>query len=315
MTVFSQAFTLSATSNASIATPPQAVAAGFNTLAFNDDFTTTTTISSASNASVADGHNWYWGTDVSDTSYYAVNTALTAATLQNGNTSGGPNASPLGGILTINKSDDNNNGQLMTIPNHINSLANTGPNLFQHCYMEAYIQLNHAGTSVQGPPAGPQFSTWPVQNLLKQNTDSLHEPETTQIYIMWYYQPAGGYSTLMTDYPASPGTGYTNTPVNGPSISTSNNAIWNMDDEWHTYGCLWTLVSGTPGTANAVGNVKFYRDNIQCSYPGGANPNGVATGLGSPLGMVALEQANIYLALGTGTGFPINVDWVRVWTA
>jgi beta-glucanase (GH16 family) len=61
---------------------------------------------------------------------------------------------------------------------------------------------------------------------------------------------------------------------------------------WHTYGCLWT-----------PNQVQWYFDNKLVTT--------VATGPGTPF--TALEQSKMFLILGTGQWWPMNVDYVRVY--
>src|SRR5271154_4892433 len=139
--------------------PAPAAAAGFTHVVFEDDFTTNDTIAPTQNA--ASGYKWYWSFDDSTVHPWSVSTTATAASIANGNTGGGNNASPHGGILTVNGPGAPNDA-LVTVPGW--ALNNAGAVLpaegngcWSHAYFEAYIQFQIDGTDSSAPSTG-----WPA---------------------------------------------------------------------------------------------------------------------------------------------------------
>jgi hypothetical protein len=281
-----------------ISAPPPAASAGFNRLVFNDDFTSSSTI--ANNSSAQSGFNWYW-VGVNSTSQYQVNTSMNAAAVNNGNNGGGSFASPFGGILTMNVCNNSFQDCFQTVPN--NATSTSLGQSFQHAYFEAYMQFRYDGSATGG--SWPGFWSWSVEGLVAGNTGQ--HIENPEVDFMEYSAPVG-YGTTLHDWPANGGSAVTPPWANNAPIGNDGN-LWPMDDNWHLYGCLWV------STGNGTGNVKFFRDNVQCKYSADPNGNGIATGVGSPLGQVILESRHMYLILGCGTGWTTNVDYVRVWQA
>jgi beta-glucanase (GH16 family) len=81
---------------------------------------------------------------------------------------------------------------------------------------------------------------------------------------------------------------------------------------WHTYGCLWQ-----------PGKITWYLDgaaqhSIRYSSGAAPSPNNVTSGYVMPSNtfqIADLDTEGVALALGTGNGYPMHVDWVRVWGA
>lgn len=63
-----------------------------------------------------------------------------------------------------------------------------------------------------------------------------------------------------------------------------------LDNNWHTWGCLWK-----------AGSIQFFYDNV-------------AVGTAHSTAGWNLENTHLFAILGTGIGWPMYVDWVRVWT-
>jgi beta-glucanase (GH16 family) len=61
---------------------------------------------------------------------------------------------------------------------------------------------------------------------------------------------------------------------------------------FHTYGCLWT-----------PDKVVWYFDNKPVTT--------VSTGPGTPF--TAIEKEHMFIMLGTGRNWPMDVDYVHVW--
>lgn len=153
-------FTITATASSPVPiTPPLHLPTGWQ-VAFFDDFTSASTITSTS-SSLANGYNWYSNMPTNVSNIYTTDTA---ASISNGNTGAGTNASTAGGIFEILGSTTTYfNGNWQTCPASpgagqtggngygwgypVNG-ANGQPNYWKHAYFEAYMQWNTA------PPGG-----------------------------------------------------------------------------------------------------------------------------------------------------------------
>ena len=279
--------------------PGPAAAAGFNTLVFEDDFTTSNTI--APTQSAAAGYKWYWSF-ATVAPGWTVATSATAASIANGNSGGGANASAHGGILTVTGPDlaqegsDGPNGQgLITVPgaslNNGNAvLPAEGDGCWSHAYFEAYLQFKIDGNVSTDPSNGwPAFWSWSVQGLhgFGFGSSSLTAANYTEIDFM------ESYGSIFND---TPGT-WTATMHRWPGGSASDGDNNMTDDNWHTYGCLWT------STGNGTGQVQFFFDGTQVDkVPTGTNQT-----------QFSLESMAQFLILGSGQNWNLNVDWVHVW--
>lgn len=258
------------TAPAAPVTPAQASAAGFNNLVFNDDFTTANTITATS---ATTGFNWY--ALEQNPSYYTVSTTQTAAQLSNGNTSGGSNASPNGGILNIINGRTNND-VLQSCAQAITGTAGQQGNSWLHGYIEAYIQYKSTDSS-PGWPAFWSFQTGPTANAHNTELDFFEINANANSYGLVFH-------TWFNNFASQVGTG----------------AGWTMPltSEWHTYGCLWV------STGAGTGKVTGYVDNVQVG-------SSILTGTGT--NVPYFENGYQYLILGTDLGWPMHIDWVRVW--
>lgn len=279
--------------DAALSPPAPAAGAGFGTLVFEDDFTTNDTIAPTQNA--ASGYKWYWSFDDSTVQPWSVSTTATAASIANGNTGGGSNASPHGGILTVSGPGAPNDA-LVTVPGWALNNAGAvlpaeGDGCWSHAYFEAYIQFQIDGTDSSASSTGwPAFWSWSVQGLKNfgfggssLTTANYSEIDFMETYGIIFGQTPGNWTATMHQWPA-----------NNASDGHNNHT----DDQWHTYGCLWTK-SGT-----GAGQVKFYFDGAQVDGT-------VDTGTGQT--QFSLEAMYQFLVLGSGKGWDMNVDWVRVW--
>jgi hypothetical protein len=271
--------------------PAPAAAAGFTHLVFEDDFTTNDTIAPTKNA--ASGYKWYWSFDVTSTTPWTVQTTATAASVSDAGA--GTNASPAGGILTVNGPGEPNDA-LITVPGwSLNSgsatLPAAGDGNWSHAYFEAYIQSRIDGNSSTSPSSGwPAFWSWSIQGL--RNFGFGGSSLTTASY-----SEIDFYETYGTIFGNQPGN-WTATMHQWPANVASDGDTQHTDNRWHTYGCLWT------STGTAAGQVKFY-------YDGGQVDTTVDSGTGQT--QFSLESMSQFLVLGSGKGWNMNVDWVRVW--
>jgi hypothetical protein len=275
-----------------VVAPSPAVAAGYETLMFEDDFTTTDTIAPTQSAS--SGYKWYWSFD-GTTQPWVVHTTATAASISNGNMGGGSNASPRGGILTVNGPGEPNDA-LITVPgaalnNGAAVLPAEGDGCWSHAYFEAYIQFQIDGNSSADASTGwPAFWSWSIQGLRGYGfgSSSLSTASYSEIDFM------ETYGTIFSNQPGN----WTATMHQWPANMSSDGDTQHTDSNWHTYGCLWT------STGTGTGQVKFYFDGAQVD-------NTVETGAGQT--QFSLEGMYQFIVLGSGKDWDMNVDWVRVW--
>jgi hypothetical protein len=280
-------------SDGALTAPAPAAAAGFTKLVFEDDFTSEDTI--APTQSAASGYKWYWSFDIKASPPWSVQTTATAASFSNGNDGGGTNASPHGGILTVNGPGAPNDA-LVTVPGWaLNDgtavLPAEGDGCWSHAYFEAYIQFRIDGNSSTDESSGwPAFWSWSAQGLKNFGFggSSLTVPDYSEIDFM------ETYGTIFGNVPGN----WTATMHQWPANVSSDGHTQHTDDGWHTYGCLWT------STGTGTGQVKFYFDGAQAD-------DTVDTGTGQT--QFSLEAMYQFIVLGSGKGWDMNVDWVRVW--
>ena len=291
------------------APPAPAVAAGFTNLVFDDEFTTSTTIAPA-NTTPASGYNWYRHGEV-EPDDLAVNPGA-----------GSGATADATGVLTINNTPDVFNGVLQTVPANATGAQRAGT--WQHGYFEARIQYLPTVSGHGGRKNGwPSFWLWAVQALSPAQGQRTAECD---IFEALPLGTAGASSQAINtmhnwensrDYAAQSNlfnTGSNNLQV---SLVGSTASAQPTDGAWHTYGCLWT------SNGNGSGTVQFYYDGFLIVHQGGVTTfltgtnQSLAPGQisGSTIGtaLTAMESDNLFIYLGTAQGWPLNVDWVRVW--
>lgn len=283
---FTKSFSITATSSGTITPPPQAAAAGYHTLVFNDDFTSASTVTNNISLGVTPGINWYPGIggQTSPTNYQVLTTTA-ASQINNGNSGGGSFASPKGGILAIYGINTMGYGaNFQTTPQNN---PNTTVGVFKHAYIEAYGQFNK--------DAVPSFGwigwwSWSTRGSAANNIEV-------------DFMEAGWYNTA-TNTGYAPSSGPAPWTVHDPGGGTNRGSgamLRVPDSNWHAYGCLWKATSSTTGT------LDFYCDNNHVGGP-------ITTGAG----MTVPDMEGIpglWLTVGAGVGLSFYVDWVRVWQA
>lgn len=305
MTTFSQPFSLTASTTIGGGTAPsQAAAAGFNRLAYTEDFTDASKI--APDETVVSGYNVYVDTSFGGAGSFQVLNTSTAAQISNGNTSGGANASPAGGVLWIKNSNGNNNSGFCSYPDRGTSL-NQGF-CWQYGYVEGYFQfaISGANATMGGGNGFPAFWSWTAENIIGNNAGQTVECCEVDFF---EYSHNAGLSTSQTIINHTP------SGTNGATNQAGNLNI-TMDAEWHTYGMLWTNVGG--GQAR----MQFFFDNqpsnlinITGGQQGYIAPGSFLIGTGTQQPELS-NFGHLYWTCGTGNGgWPLYCDWVRVWTA
>ena len=275
------------------AVPAQAAAAGYTTLVFNDDFTTQS-IATTQGANVGQGFNWFWSFEIPSpipSTSWTINTSATAASISNGNSGGGANASSAGGILTINTGQFPSNVNIQTLPGYVyqdgvTALPAVGTGHWKHFYTEAYIQFKINGNLSTNQSNGwPAFWCWSAQSLGNNGFGSatqLTATPWTEIDIL------ESFGSIFGDTPGF----WTQENVVWPQETFEVYASGTTDDNWHTWGFLWTTTE-----------LACYVDNVLIGT--------------QPVGSTTLETTGqtLYLQLGTGNSWEFNVDWVRLWQA
>ena len=207
------------------------------------------------------------------------------------------------GVLTINKSDNWYGADLQTIPTFAKATERAGT--WQHGYFEARIQFAYH------PPATAQHNCWPGFWTFAVQAQS---PIAGQLTAEWDIMEAffagsitevinTGHNWMNTNK-VSAGTDVYNTNGSNLQVSLqgSTESAQPTDNAWHTYGCLWW-------GDGVTGYIQSYYDDHLVVHENGATT--FPTGQGQ--GLSAQETDNMYILLGTATGWPINVDWVHVW--
>jgi hypothetical protein len=273
------------------APPAAAAAAGFTHLVFEDDFTTE---SIAPSAGAASGYKWYWSFLVqSEPVPWKLQMDASAGSVADAGP--GASASDAGGILTL-FGPGVQNGAITTVPGFAltspdASAPPEGQGNWKHAYFEAYLQTQIDGNPTTDQNNGwPAFWSWSVQGLKQYGygLSTVSTPDNSEIDFFETYgtvfgQTPGNWTATMHQWPAN------------ASNDGHNN---NTDSGWHTYGCLWT------STGDDQGQVRFYFDGKQVD-------DTVDSGTGQT--QYSLEQRSQFLILGSGNGWNLNVDWVRVW--
>jgi hypothetical protein len=295
--------TASSTLRATIQPPTQAAKVGYTNLVFADDFNTMDTIATTQNANFGGNLKWFWNFAIPNAVPYSSivrQPTMKAASIQNGNTSGGPNASPNGGIVQLTTGiwqPGGNNGNIITVPGYVYNdgrtpLAPLGQGHWRFGYFEAYIQCSPNNPNGTNQDAGwPAFWAWNPQSLGSEygfsSARQLSAANFTEIdfFETWGHvysgTPGSWQINIYGDARAFHTTGF---------LPASSRHAWNA--EWHTLGMLWQ-----PGL------MTFFMDNQQVWQQAYTSAQS------------SIDSQSLFLILGTGRNWLVNVDWVRVWQA
>ncbi len=258
--------------------PTASSAVGYNKLSFNDEFNSLSTIDV--NATKQAGYNWYidppiWSSVNAPPSSYSVSNGVLTL------------SSDLAGLYSYSSHGD---------------LGNS----FHYGYFEARMRFDPAsGASSNGWPAFWSLST---KHCVHNNLDIWSELDFFEAY-------TGGHSAFGDVFVGTLHEWGWSGGVNIHYQNSNNFAANTVDSQWHTYGCLWV-----------PGKVTWYFDggplmtqNYSATAPPDPLPN---AGAGSPTPPSAGTFMNIdddlegmTIFLGTGSDWPLEVDWVRVWQA
>lgn len=161
----------------------------------------------------------------------------------------------------------------------------TSSGVWQHGYFEARIRFNPAGNHGSAWPAFWSYSIERVLGLVPIGS-YFGELDFMECY------PTGSACSYITTVHQwqrndSGDTSVAQNPDNEPAVPAGTDFT-----QWHIYGCLWT-----------PNQIQWYLDNKLVMT--------VATGPGTSF--TALEQNHMFLVLGTGKNWPMDVDYVHVW--
>lgn len=151
-------------------------------------------------------------------------------------------------------------------------------------YFEASIRFNPGGSHGEGWPA-----FWSSSIAFVTNQVAVNAP-FSELDFMEYYTPQAGSSTYETN-------------IHQIINSEPETQVQNLNDVpsipkntdfavWHRYGCLWTPTA-----------VRWYFDDKLVTT--------VPVGPKSPFSQ--LDQTKMFVILGTGLNWPMDVDYVRIW--
>ena len=288
-------------------TPPtQASAVGFTNLVFDDEFTTNTTFTTSTSAT--SGYNWYfypWG-------------PLTASAVTINTGAGTGALAGATGIATVN-----GGVCIQTVPTYPAN-ANVIPGTYQHAYFEARCQFSPTVTGSGGPAGGwPSFWSFGISAFAGTATGYTSENDFFEAYPNgnagstsdcintlhnWEHSATGVCGTDTDD---------TNSDNQSLTLVGSSESGQPDDGAWHTYGCLWVQTSAT------AGYIEYYLDNYLVVHQNGVTRFLTGTNQSLASGVISngvmgtsltnQEVDHMFLIIGSGDGWPMNVDWVHVW--
>lgn len=253
--------------------PQAAINAGFNTVVFFDDFTTTTTVATTANAT--SGFNFYWDLESQGgrDGQHSVTTTQKAT---------GSFASTAGGVLSVwttgTVTNNNGNSILATIP--WNSTAQQQPGSWHHGYIEWYQQFDATRSQANPPTGWIGCWFWPIPTA----------GEWTEIDASEY---EGGGTFVISVHEWQNGT--VNRALDGPHPGHA------VDSNWHLYGMLWTG-NGTTGA------LSFYFDGALLG-----SPINIGAGTNFINAEAAYYHGAMSGGFANGSPWPMNIDWYRVW--
>ena len=275
----------SSASRLTLEPPDVAANAGYTDLAFHDDFTSMASIDRY--ATGEEGHLWY-----ADRPW--VPGAVTS-----------PGVIDVSdGVLTLNEDQERGSWGLGTV-----SPKSRAGRTFQHGYFEARLWFD--------PTLGPKAAAWPAfWSLPTSQIFGTTAPHHVEIdFFEAYHEPHGPYSGQFA------GTVHDFTHSDSDSSSSSWQNTNNVSSSapltragWHEYGCLWQ-----------PGHLSWYLDGVQMvgvTYGADIRPScevmNPQTGtVARPMGMFSVaddRDARVAIILSAGRGWPLKVDWVRVWS-
>lgn len=257
--------------------PVPVFSVGFNHLVFCDDFDSASTIDV--NATGNPGYSWY-----TKLPFGGAQTLPSAYSVSNS-------------VLTVTSTGWTGNWALTTR----DPITGNG-NSWIYGYFEARIKFD--------PTLGPNSRGWPsfwslsAYHTQFDNKDIWSELDFFEAYTAGFTNYSGAFVGTLHDW------------RNGGSINYQNSNNWQPQsvnwNQWHTIACLWT-----------EDKITWYLDGkalMSQGYSATAPPNPLANSSGgttpTPAGVfdiIDTQSLGIQLIVGSSPGWPMNVDWVRVW--
>lgn len=283
------------------AQPAPAIAQGYNTLTFWDDFNSLSTIDV--NNTLRPGFNWYVQSLVLGT--YPTNTKLifpsTCFSVGGSVLTYTPNT-PLGGSVT--GGNIFSAGWTGTGDGFVgNTIAPTG--WYAECRM-AYDPT----ISQPGHTWFPAFWMWDKGIMYSSSINTFNGERFTELDI---------YEAIPTGTPNVPNQKYVDWDWSSLSAVVSNTnsslGVPVLDKKFHTYGVLWVPQARNGGT----GLIKRYVDGVHIA--GGdveysSSTISAQAGVGATTGWLSgldVSTRGFTVQLQTGEGWPIYVDYVQIW--
>jgi beta-glucanase (GH16 family) len=156
---------------------------------------------------------------------------------------------------------------------------------WQHGYFEASIKFNPGG--YQGS-AWPAFWSWSIEDATGTDVGNGTRGPYAELDFMEAYPIGYGRIAIGTTiHQWLSGKSVSQNSNNAPSIPWGTNF-----NQFHVYGCAWT-----------PDKVVYYFDNQPVTT--------VLTGPGTPF--TAIEQDHMFIILGAGRNWPMDVDYVHIW--
>jgi len=262
-----------------------AAAGKYNRLAFEDDFTSISTIDTGNTG--APGFKWYpagvhkWGKPDTQPSEYSVNNS----------------------VLRIAPSHSTYNRNFMTRD------PNTGEGQsFGRGYYEVRMRVDADG--VRNVP--PENSSWPAFWAQSNHLHRLNQRPYVELDMVEIMRKDEFLGTLWAHH----GGQFDKSLMIKNRKADYRNPNYHSAD-WHTYGCLWDT-NGVEWYIDGVLVLKQYwgeKRNLLAPNDPQQNPvaaDGTNPTLSNPFGLFDSETA-IDVILGTGKTWPMEVDWVRIW--
>jgi hypothetical protein len=251
---------------------------------------------------------------------------MTAAQVNNMNTSGGPNASPNGGILWLQPSASIYDQWITAAGGSLNNAGAVvppkGQGNWKYFYYESYIQLSiSTAGNVTGYWSGA--FAWSIEGIgnfgfgsSSLRTDPLTEWDFFEMFGTNFGNWNGVCNVTLARHSPTYGEnddgfvkGY---PTAGTLVSGGAPGEWltgtagiepYFDNEWHTLGALWEPDPVNPGQ----GLISSWFDNVQYG------PKISTGGIGSNFPVE--KSPGLFIVIGAGGTGGNYYDWIRVWQA
>src|ERR1035437_2728749 len=255
--------------------PPPAASAGFDHLVFCDDFDSISTIDVKGTG--APGFSWY-----TKLPFGGAQTLPSAYSVSHS-------------VLTVTSTGYTGNWALTTR----DPVTGNG-HAWNFGFFEARVKFD--------PTLGPESQGWPsfwslsAYHTQYNNLDIWPELDFFEAYTGGEASYSGAFVGTLHQWQDSGSINYQNS-----NNFQSTSVDWN---EWHVLGCLWV-----------PGQITWYLDGnplMTQQYSATAPPNPLANTAGgitpTPAGVFdVIDTQTMQLIVGSSPGWPLNIDYVRVW--